>query len=280
MCLLTLGSRPSSARPGKIVLRDAIGLAVDQDREDSSFYRHLEQIGKDISFGVVDNILVIWSFDWILHLSWWSRRTLNHSGGNRYQWSCDLRSNDICVYIYMCIYIYIYNYMNDMYIYIWFLLSFGWFTLFSDPFRTIPRCQPLQSLQVLALKIHRVFILLIPTLGGYPKPRCFPDVFDIHTWDGINRATIKNMVYSERNSMLQTYSKNERPINLSGSGENLPFQKKRETVESITIENGFSKIHGLRRPFQPVRKLDKKKQAGKPGSHQNSGLDFRFASLW
>ena len=94
MCLLTRGSRPSSARPGKIVLRDAIGLAVDLDREDSSFFRHLEQIGKDISFGVVDNILVIWSFDWILHLSWWSRRTLNHSGGNRYQWSCDLRSND------------------------------------------------------------------------------------------------------------------------------------------------------------------------------------------
>ena len=100
MCLLTRGSRPSSARPGKIVLRDAIGLAVDLDREDSSFYRHLEQIGKDISFGVVDNILVIWSFDWILHLSWWSRRTLNHSGGNRYQWSCDLRSNDIYIYIY------------------------------------------------------------------------------------------------------------------------------------------------------------------------------------
>ena len=59
MCLLTRGSRPSSARPGKIVLRDAIGLAVDLDREDSSFYRHLEQIGKDISFGVVDIILVI-----------------------------------------------------------------------------------------------------------------------------------------------------------------------------------------------------------------------------
>jgi hypothetical protein len=61
-------------------------------------------------------------------------------------------------------------------------------------------------------------------------------VFDIH---GINiEATIKNMVYSKKR--CQTFILIERPINSSGSGENRPFQKKKRTVESITIENGFS----------------------------------------
>ena len=56
------------------------------------------------SFGIwLDRytFLVLWTtllerlyFGWTSTTFWWSRRTLNHSGGNRYQWRCDLRSND------------------------------------------------------------------------------------------------------------------------------------------------------------------------------------------
>ena len=42
---------------------------------------------------------------------------MNHSGGNCYQWSCDLRSSDIYIYIiYTYIHIYIYTYIH-IYIY-------------------------------------------------------------------------------------------------------------------------------------------------------------------
>ena len=56
------------------------------------------------SFGIwLDRytFLVLWTtllerlyFGWTSTTFWWSRRTLKHSGGNCYQWNCDLRSND------------------------------------------------------------------------------------------------------------------------------------------------------------------------------------------
>ena len=39
---------------------------------------------------------------------------MNHSGGNRYQWSCDLRSNDKYIYIYIIL---IYNNIINIHVY-------------------------------------------------------------------------------------------------------------------------------------------------------------------